>query len=357
MTNFLLAGGGTAGHVNPLLAFADEIKKESKANQVFALGTKEGLEAHLVPDKGYPLLIVPRLPMPRKLNGYLFRFPKLFRQSVKQVEGYLVEHKIDVVVGFGGYASAPAYRAAQNLRIPFVVHEANALPGYANRVGARRANAVAVSFNNTKLPKAVFTGVPIRKEIVELDRSAKHGEAARYFNLDESLKTLLVVGGSLGSKRINETIEGSRAALQAAGIQVLHIAGGRSEVPPVAEKNYRRLNYCDRMDLALAMANFAVARSGAATVSEFAAVGLPAIFVPYPVGNGEQRFNAGDMVAANAAVIVEDADFTQEYVKAKLIPLLSNSKICAEMEANAKMLGVRDGAKRLLQLVNGVLKD
>lgn len=357
MTNYLLAGGGTAGHVNPLLAFADQIKSTDSKNNVYALGTKEGLEATLVPDRGYPLLIVDRLPMPRKINGYLFRFPALFRKSVRQVEQYLEKYQIDVVVGFGGYASAPAYRAARNLRIPYVIHEANALPGYANRVGARNAAAVASSFSNTKLPRAVLTGVPIRKEIISLDRETLHAEAAKYFNLAENEKTLLVVGGSLGSKRINDTIEQSRKALAAAGIQVLHIAGNRSELPEITEPSYVRVNYCQRMDLALALANFAVARAGAATVSEFAAVGLPAVFVPYPVGNGEQRFNAADMVSANAAVLVDDALFTPDYVLSKLIPLLSNTTLTRQMSENAERLGLRDGAQRLLELVNGVLKE
>lgn len=356
MTNYLLAGGGTAGHVNPLLAFADAIMEENHSHRVFALGTEEGLESKLVPEKGYPLLIVPRLPMPRKINGYLFRFPALFRNSVNRVCDYINEHKIDVVVGFGGYASAPAYRAARKAGVPYIVHEANALAGYANRVGARHANAVAVSFSNTKLPNAKLTGIPIRKEIVDLDVQLKRKEAADYFKLDQAGKTLLVVGGSLGSRRINETIDQSRTALAAAGIQVLHIAGGRSELEPLAEKGYLRINYCERMDLALAMANFAVARAGAATVSEFAAVGIPAVFVPYPVGNGEQKYNVLDMVSANAGLVVDDSEFTQEYVLSTLIPLISNSKLSSEMAENARALGKRDGAEQLLKLVNGVLK-
>lgn len=356
MTNFLLAGGGTAGHVNPLLAFAEIIKEENSKHEVFALGTEEGLEAKLVPEAGYPLLIVQRLPMPRKLNGYLFRFPTLFRKSVKRVEQYIKQHSIDIVVGFGGYASAPAYRAARKVGIPYVIHEANALAGYANKVGARHAAAVAVSFTNTKLPRAELTGIPIRKSIVNLDRKSKRNEAAEYFNLDPNEKTLLVVGGSLGSKRINDTIEDSRTALLAAGIQVLHISGGRSELEPIREKGYLRISYCERMDLALAMASFAVARSGAATVAEFAAVGLPAVFVPYPVGNGEQRLNAVDMVEANAALVVPDENFDSGYVLSSLIPLISNTKRIAEMSEKAKELGLRDGAERLLKLVNGVLK-
>lgn len=355
MTNYLLAGGGTAGHVNPLLSLAYEIMKQSGEHKVWALGTVEGLESRLVPDRGYELLVVPRLPMPRKLDGYLFRFPKLFLESVSTVKRYLTENKIDVVVGFGGYASAPAYRAAKALGIPFVVHEANALPGYANRIGANSASAVGVTFSQTILPNSVVVGMPLRKEVVEITKTDMKFEADVFFGLDSKLTTLLVTGGSLGAKRINETIEASRQWLEAAGIQVIHIVGSRAELEDLIDGGYRRLSYCDRMDLALAAADFAVARSGAATVSELAAVGLPAVLVPYPVGNGEQKHNAEELAAAGGALMVDDADFTPEYVRSVLIPLISNAKRVKEMSANALSVGVSDGAQRLLDLVNGVL--
>jgi UDP-N-acetylglucosamine--N-acetylmuramyl-(pentapeptide) pyrophosphoryl-undecaprenol N-acetylglucosamine transferase len=355
MTNYLLAGGGTAGHVNPLLSLADEIMSQSGQHNVWALGTAEGLEARLVPERGYELLIVPRLPMPRKINAYLLKFPAMFANSVKLVKKYLQENEIDVVVGFGGYASAPAYRAAKSLGIPYVIHEANALPGYANRVGANGAAAVGVTFSQTVLPNATVVGMPLRKEVVELMRTDLRFEAETFFGLDTKLTTLLVTGGSLGAKRINETIEESRSLLEAAGVQVIHIVGSRAALPDLSEGGYRRISYCDRMDLALAAVDFAVARSGAATVSEFAAVGLPAVFVPYPVGNGEQKLNAQDLFRAGGALIVEDAQFTPEYVRTKLIPTLSNAKLVKEMAAKALSVGVQDGSKRLLDLVNGVL--
>ncbi len=356
MTRFLLAGGGTAGHVNPLLALADEIMLD-ESNFVLALGTKEGLESKLVPERGYQLLTVPRLPMPRRLNRYALKFPFAFRSSVKLVKEYLLQQKIDVVVGFGGYASAPAYRAAQEMNIPYVVHEANAMPGYANRIGAKKAAAVAVTFSNTRLSNAVLTGMPLRSEIVALTKTSKRVEAAKYFGIDLDLPTILVTGGSLGAKRINEVIEDSRAVLAAAGIQVIHIVGSRASLPDLSEGGYRRLEYLDRMDLALAIADFAISRSGAATVSEFAAVGIPALFVPYPVGNGEQKFNAMDMVNSGAALLVEDQEFSTEYLREKIIPLVVQPKKLAEMKQKALKLGMATGASNLLKLVNTVLAN
>jgi len=355
MTRYLLAGGGTAGHVNPLLALAEAIREGSKDNEVWALGTVEGLESRLVPERGFELLTVDRLPMPRKLNLYALQFPVKFQKAVATVKGYLEKYKIDVVVGFGGYASAPAYRAAKALGIPYVIHEANAMAGYANKVGARNAAAVGVAFANSNLAGAQFVGMPLRREIVELTKTDYRFEALQYFGLDSKLTTLLVTGGSLGARTINETIESSRTLLEAAGIQVLHIVGDRAGLEEISVGGYRRITYCSRMELAIAASDFAVARSGAATVSEFCAVGLPAVFVPYPVGNGEQKFNAQQVVSVGGAELVLDKDFTPEYVARTLIPLLSNKKALQAMSVKAASVGTTTGSEDLLRLVNGVL--
>jgi UDP-N-acetylglucosamine--N-acetylmuramyl-(pentapeptide) pyrophosphoryl-undecaprenol N-acetylglucosamine transferase len=355
MTRFLLAGGGTAGHVNPLLSLADALMADDESNKVWALGTKEGLEANLVPARGYELLTVDRLPFPRKLSLYALRFPFKFRAAINQVKRYLKANQIDAVVGFGGYASAPAYLAAKALGVPFVVHEANALPGWANKLGAKSAKAVGIAFASTPLPNATFVGMPLRAEIEAIAEHADKEAARIHFGLDPDTATLLVTGGSLGAKRINETIEESRRVLSAAGIQVLHIMGGRSDLPEVHDKDYVRISYCDRMDLAIAASDFAVSRAGASTVCEFAAIGLPAAYVPYPVGNGEQKLNVADFVAAEGGVMVLDADFTPAYVANQLVPLVSNSRALAAMSAKAKKVGVADGTARLLELVKGVL--
>ncbi len=360
MTNYLLAGGGTAGHVNPLLALADKIKKDSPSNKIFALGTEEGLEKDLVPARGYELLTVERLPFPRRLNSYAVKFPIAFGQAIKHCEALIRKHNIDVVVGFGGYASAPAYLAAKRLGVPVVVHEANALPGWANKLGSKFAAATGVAFKSTPIKGAHFVGMPLRNEIQELARNSNSvdfdkSSARKYFGLDPKTITLLVTGGSLGARRINQTIEDSRKIFSAAGIQVLHIVGGKSDLEEVSASDYQRIKYCDRMDLAIAASDFAVSRAGASTVSEFAAVGLPAVYVPYPVGNGEQKFNVKDLVDAGGGLIVSDAEFTPEYVAEKLVPLISNTKVLSAMRLAARANGVADGTERLFKLVQGVL--
>ncbi len=351
MTTYLLAGGGTAGHVNPLLALADEIMANEPEAKVIALGTREGLEAHLIPDRGYELVTVERLPFPRKLNRYALKFPGRYFRAIRQVRELIKSRGVDVVVGFGGYASAPAYEAARSEGVALVIHEANALPGIANRRGAKFADGVAVAFAGTKLPKAQLVGMPLRREIAELTTKTQKDMARKHFGLEPETTTMLVTGGSLGAKRINDTIEASRRVLAAAGIQVLHIVGGRSDLPEVNEPGYRRIAYCDRMELAIAAADLAVARSGAATVSEFSAVGLPAIYVPYPVGNGEQALNARDSVASGAAILVKDSDFTPDFVSSVVVPLASDSKRLAGMSAASSVVAIADGAQRLYRLV------
>jgi UDP-N-acetylglucosamine--N-acetylmuramyl-(pentapeptide) pyrophosphoryl-undecaprenol N-acetylglucosamine transferase len=355
MTNYLLTGGGTAGHVNPLLTVASALVAKDSINKVFVLGTSEGLESRLVPEAGLPLLLIERLPFPRKLSFYALAFPFRFLACVSKVKGYLKKHEIQAVVGFGGYVSAPAYLAAKQLRIPLIIHEGNALPGIANRFGNRFASAAGKAFRSADLANTEFVGMPIRPSITAL-ASAKDVEAARkFFGLKAQTTTLLVTGGSQGARSINETIDKSRAVLKAAGIQVLHIIGGGSELPEVADPEYRRVRYVDQMELAIAASDFAVSRAGAATVSEFSAVGLPALYIPYGVGNGEQRFNLLDVLAAGGALTVTDKDFNQEYVRSVLIPLISDSKRLAQMSEAAKQAGVLDGTERFISLIQEVV--
>ena len=342
---FLLAGGGTGGHVNPLLALAQLLRAEN--HEVFALGTKEGLESRLVPERGFELFTVPRLPFPRRFSASALLFPFRLLNAVLKAASYLREHKIDAVVGFGGYASPPAYIAAFLTRRPFVVHEANAIAGFANRLGAKLGGEVAIAFSNANL-RGTLTGMPLRQEIVESVAGYDKGQARVELGLDPILPTLLVTGGSLGAKRINETIIDSLESLRAAGIQVLHIVGDRANLPEVQEPGYVRMNYCSRMDAAIAASNLAVSRAGASTVSEFAAAGLPAIYIPYPVGNGEQRLNAVSVIEAGGAQLVMDEDFSSDFVAERVIPILSHAATLKKMSEASRSVGI-PGATQLLK--------
>lgn len=351
MTVYLFAGGGTAGHVNPLLATADRLREREPSAEIIVLGTREGLESRLVPLRGYELQTIAKVPFPRRPNAAALRFPQAFARSIRSVQTLLTERKVDVVVGFGGYVSTPAYLAARRVGVPVVIHEANARPGLANRLGARWAARVGITFPGTRMPRAELVGLPLRSEIEALDRGSSRAEALVHFSLDAETPVLLVTGGSLGALHLNQTIANSAAAISAAGWQVLHLAGGGKAVATEPIDGYHQLAYTDRMDLALAAADFVVSRAGAATVSELAALGIPAVYIPYPVGNGEQRFNAAGVVDAGGGVLVDDAAFTPAWVSTDLVPLLTDRDRRVAMAAAATTAGIRDGADRMVALI------
>ncbi|MBR7744418.1 undecaprenyldiphospho-muramoylpentapeptide beta-N-acetylglucosaminyltransferase [Phycicoccus sp. BSK3Z-2] len=349
----LLAGGGTAGHVSPLLALADCLVRRDADVAVAALGTAAGLEARLVPARGYPLHEVPRVPFPRRPNAALVRLPKALRSAVAAAERAIDATGAEVVVGFGGFVAAPAYLAARRRGLPVVVHEQNARPGLANRLGARGAAAVGVTFPGTPLRGATLTGMPIRQEIAGLDRTALRAQAREHFGLADA-PTVLVTGGSLGAARLNGAFETAGAALSAAGVQVLHVTGTGKSVDPGTTTGaaYRVVEYCDRMDLAYAAADLVVARAGANTVCELTAVGLPAVYVPLPIGNGEQRLNAATAVGAGGGLLVDDADVDPAWVEASVLPLARDAERLAAMSEAAASVGERDGDEKLADLVH-----
>jgi len=354
---YLLAGGGTAGHVNPLLAVADALRERRTDAEVLVLGTREGLEARLVPLRGYELLFVDKVPFPRRPNRAAAAFPAKFRRAVGQVREHIRTHDVDVVVGFGGYASAPAYVAARREGVPFVVHEANARPGLANVLGARRAAGIGVAFEGTPLRRSRVVGMPLRREIVTLDRDALRAEAAGHFGLDPDRPTLLVFGGSLGARQLNAAFGGSWQDVLAAGWQLIHVTGESSELADPAAPGYAVRRYIDRMDLAFALADVIVSRSGAATVSEISALGIPAVYVPYAVGNGEQALNAGSAVRAGAARLIPDAEFTADRVRGEVIPLLGDDATLGAMRAAAASVGTRTGTENVVAMIDEALAD
>jgi len=356
MTTYLLAGGGTAGHVNPLLAVADRLRERDPGAEILVLGTKEGLEARLVPERGYELLTIARLPFPRRPNRAALSFPGRLKAAVGEVREIIRERGVDVVVGFGGYAAAPAYVAADRESTPLAIHEANARPGIANRLGARYTKFVGVAFRGTKIGSATWVGQPLRPEIERLDRFTARKEAVELFGLAEDKPTLLVTGGSSGALRINETIRSSITAILGVGWQVIHVTGEyRDEIEDPSLPGYHVVKYCDRMELALAAADLALGRAGTSTVAEVAALGIPAVFVPYAAGNGEQRLNAREPVEAGGAIVVADAQFTPEWVSSELVALLRDRPRIAEMAAHILSVGAIDGTDRMVALIDGAL--
>jgi UDP-N-acetylglucosamine--N-acetylmuramyl-(pentapeptide) pyrophosphoryl-undecaprenol N-acetylglucosamine transferase len=363
----VLAGGGTTGHIAPLLATAEALLRRDPRTRVTVLGTEEGLEARLVPDAGLTLHHVPRVPLPRRPSWDSLRLPRRLFGAVTTARRVLADVDADVVVGFGGYVATPAYLAARKGGIPFVVHEQNALPGIANRLGARMTPWVATTFPGTRLAHARHVGMPLRTAITTLDRGRLRAEGRAFFGLHPDLPTLLVTGGSLGAQRLNETVPAAAPELAAAGVQVLHVSGRGKQVrlppgspaPEDAEvgpddppaPRYVVVSYVDRMDLAYAACDAVVCRAGAGTVSELTALGLPAAYVPLPIGNGEQRLNAEAVVAAGGGLLVDDDEFTPQWVTTTLLPVLREPDQLRDMSAAARDFGVLDAADRLAELV------
>lgn len=362
----LLAGGGTAGHVNPLIAVAEELR--SRGHEVAALGTSEGLESRLLPLANIPFYTVPKVPLPRRPNLDLLRLPNHLRAARRAASEACLDFRADAVVGFGGYVSTPAYLAARKLKLPVVIHEQNARPGVANRLGARWAKAVAVTFPQTNLTASkvisTVTGLPLRPEILELatklgdeeSRLAIRREAAEFFGLEANRPTLLLTGGSLGALHLNRVMSHAAKNLDAS-IQVIHLTGrGKdTEVKEVVgdRPGYVILDYLDRMHLALALADFVICRSGAGTVSELTALGLPACYVPLPIGNGEQRLNATEVVSAKGAFLCLDKAFDEAEID-RVAKVMLDGQALSEMAIRSAECGRLDAHQLVADLVEKV---
>jgi UDP-N-acetylglucosamine--N-acetylmuramyl-(pentapeptide) pyrophosphoryl-undecaprenol N-acetylglucosamine transferase len=351
----LMAGGGTAGHTSPLIATADALRRLVPDVRVTALGTPRGLEVRVIPEAGLPLELVPPVPLPRRPGGDLLRLPVRLRGAVRATHEVFDRVDPHVVVGFGGYVSVPAYVVARRRGVPLVAHEGNALPGVANRFAARVCTThVATSFPDTELRHARYTGLPIRKLVSDTDRDALRPQARAEFGLDPDRPTLLVTGGSQGARRLNEAVGGGARALADAGVQVLHVAGPKGDVrvsPRAGDPPYVVVPYVDRMDLAYAAADAMVCRCGSNTVTEVASLGIPAVFVPLPHGNGEQAFNAKAVVEAGGGLLVDDAALTPEWVAAHVPALLTDPDRLSAMGAAAEGLIPRDADDRLAEMV------
>lgn len=350
----LLAGGGTAGHVEPALAVADALVAADPSISVTALGTERGLETTLVPARGYELRLIPAVPLPRKPSADLVTLPARMRRAVRATRAVMAERHVDVVVGFGGYVALPAYLAARR-RVPVVIHEANARAGLANKIGARWAVSIAAAVGSSGLRGATVVGNPVRRSLSELDRPALRAQAREFFGLDPDAPTLLVFGGSQGAQRINSAVSEAAADLVGAGVGVLHAHGRKNTVTlptlPAAGPAYVTTPYLDRMDLAYSAADLVLARSGAMTVAEIAAVGLPAVYAPLPHGNGEQRLNASAQVAAGSAVIIEDAALDRDAIVSQVLPLVIDGIVRDGMTAAAAGLATQRADEAVARMV------
>lgn len=359
--NVVFCGGGTAGHVSPMLAMAGALQRKYRGStldpDILMIGTAEGMEAKLIPDAGYRFASIPKVPMPRSVSTDLVALPFRLRGAIKQARALLREHGTQVVVGVGGYAATPVYLAAKAEKIPVIVHEGNARPGLANKLAARFATVVACAFENTDLPGAIHVGMPLRHDIAHLPVGPIiRAEARKSLGLDPEKTTLVVTGGSSGALNVNTAIAGAIDDLLATGAQILHLTGRDKTVTdvdgkPLVRPGYHQVEYIDGLAKVYQSADLIVARAGGGTVHEIAAIGLPAVLVPLPIGNGEQEHNAAGLREAGAAVVVADQHFTQQWVSTRLPELLRDTARLEYMAQTAKQLGINDAADTMATII------
>ncbi len=315
----VFAGGGSAGHVEPALAVARAWKVKHPNDACVFLGTPLGLENTLVPAAGFTLINIEKVVMPRKFNFDIVKMPLQLFRAVKSAK--IIIDGTDVLIGFGGYLSASAYLAARLARVPIVVHEANTKVGWANRLGALLTKnlAVASPFISGPFARATVTGMPLRSDVKAAyfsaagDWSASRNRAKKEMGWKVGQPALLILGGSQGSSFINSQVAKALPFLINKGIQILHSVGASSELP----KNfgdYEAVPYINDMATAYLSADVILARSGAVTCAEVGALGRMAIFVPLPIGNGEQARNADHLVSRGRAVVISQKDFSSEWL-------------------------------------------
>ena len=355
MATVVLAGGGTAGHIEPALAVAREWLKTNPSDDCIFLGTKSGLENTLVPAAGFKLRIIPKVKISRTPTVSWLRIPIDLISSVHSAKKVL--RNADVLIGFGGYVSAPAYLAAALSRTPIVIHEANAKPGWANRLGALFTSHLAVAHpvDRGKFSDALMAGLPLRSDVANACvASATNWATARTtaklrlgFPADAPL--VFIMGGSQGSVAINGVVLKSVSTFNLKGISVLHSVGKLNALPAL-DRGYRPVAYVDAMADAYLAADLIIARSGAVTCSEFRALGRYALFVPLPIGNGEQFVNAASLVSDGRAEVIEQKEFTSEFIASHIDRLLKSASLAPvagddqDLEAAQKIVALTEFA-------------
>ncbi len=368
MSRVLFAGGGTAGHVFPALAVAREVQRAVPDAEPVFVGTSDRLEGRLVPEAGYDLHHIDVLSLPRRPSPSLFRVPGALSRAVKRCVAIIEAVDAKVVVTFGGYVSLPAALAARRLGLPLVVHEQNAVPGLSNRIAARWADRVAITFPGSadrfRHPeRTVVTGNPVRETILDLDREAEREKSARAFRLRWVPRNLLVFGGSQGARSINRAMVETWRLWDDHDVQILHAAGLRlySETAALWEQaradgsegpRVRCLDFIDDMDAAYAVADVVVCRAGATSIAELTALGIPAVLVPYPHATADhQLHNARALAQVGAAVVIEDRELSGRRIAEAVRPWLEDDEAYERAARASRAFGRRDAASNVARLV------
>lgn len=356
----VLSGGGTAGHINPSLALAEVLS--AAGDEVLFAGTPQGIEHRLVTQAGIPFTPFEAAGFDRQRPWTLFTSSWAILKSARKAKAWLASEKPDAVVGFGGYVCIPVCMAAEKLGIPVILHEQNSVMGMANKHLAKSAEAVALTYEEAAdavadRSKVTVTGNPVRGSVLEATREQGRG----LLGIPEDAVVLLVFGGSLGARHINEVVASLKDRLLGIeGLHIVHITGpkdyetvcGALSLTPEESRRWQVKAYQDRMAETLAAADCVLSRAGATSLAEIAALRIPALLVPFPFATGDhQTMNARSYVEAGAAFMVADADLDAPVFEEKLFSLVRDSQVRDAMRKAAEALPARNAAGNLADVV------
>lgn len=352
----LISGGGTGGHVYPAIALANAIKDKDPSAEILFVGAQGKLEMKKVPAAGYFIKGLWISGFQRKLSFRNLSFPFKLASSLYRGRKIIMDYKPDVVVGVGGYASGPILQVASMMKIPTLIQEQNSYPGITNKILAKKVNKICVAYDGMERffpsEKIIFTGNPVRRDLYDIQINREEAKAS--FGIDNDHKTVLIFGGSLGARRINESVEGAIDMIKRhSEINYIWQVGKMyfdeySCGVVAALPNITVLSFIERMDYAYAAADAVVCRAGALTISEIALINKPAVLIPSPhVAEDHQTKNAMALVNNDAALMVPNAEAKEKMIPT-ILELLSDEKLQQYLVCNLKKMGRPDATSEIV---------
>ena len=353
----IISGGGTGGHIFPAIAIANALKKINPASEFLFVGAKGRMEMEKVPAAGYQIEGLNISGIQRKLSLGNLILPLKVIQSILKAKKIIKKFSPDVAIGVGGYASGPLLYAATAMKIPSLIQEQNSFAGITNKILSKRVQKICVAYEGMEnffpAEKIFLAGNPVREEMVSIE--GKKLDALRFFGLEQNKKTILVIGGSLGARTINESIEAGLKMFKENNLQLIWQTGkwfgerARNAIAENSDKGIVTYEFIQRMDFAFAAADLIITRAGASTVSELALVSKPAILVPSPnVAEDHQTKNAMALVNKNAAILIKDSDAKVDLIN-KTVDLIKDDNQLKSLSENIKKLAIKNSAGKIAE--------
>jgi UDP-N-acetylglucosamine--N-acetylmuramyl-(pentapeptide) pyrophosphoryl-undecaprenol N-acetylglucosamine transferase len=354
----IISGGGTGGHIYPAISIAQELQQAIPEIEILFVGAQGKMEMEKVPKAGYQIEGLWISGLQRKLSLSNVSFPFKVVSSLYKSRQIIKKFKPDIAIGVGGFASGPLLYMAANMGIPTLIHEQNSYAGITNKLLSKKATRICVAYDSMErffpAQKIIKTGNPVRKDILHID--GKKDIAIKHFGLDSNKKTILIIGGSLGARTINETIKADIQKLKESGIQVIWQTGGGyySALKHLHGAPIHIFDFIYQMDLAYAAADVVISRAGASSISELAIVGKPTILVPSPnVAEDHQTKNAEALTKVQAAILVKDMD-AKAFLTDQAIALINNPSLQKQLSDQIKLFAIPDAAKRILNEIQNI---